>query len=111
MILKCLSIFYLEKSKKTEHEIESAKLAHQKDGAAVTKFIIWIKNKKIKNLDEILAQNKLENFRKKNNFRGEHNFYQGPSFATISAFEKNGAIIHYNALNNKKTRFKNNSSY
>ena len=56
---------YLEKSKKTEHEIESAKLAHQKDGVAVTKFIIWIKNKKIENLDEILAQNKLENFRKK----------------------------------------------
>ena len=102
---------YLEKSKKTEHEIESAKLAHQKDGVAVTKFIIWIKNKKIENLDEILPQNKLQNFIKKNNFRGERNFYQGPSFATISAFEKNGAIIHYNALNNKKTRFKNNSSY
>ncbi len=41
---------------------------------------------------------------KKCNLGGEYNFYQGPSFATISAFEKNGAIIHYNALNHKKTR-------
>jgi len=96
---------YFEKSKKTENEIESAKMAHQQDGAAVTKFIIWIKNRKIKKLDEITAQNKLENLRKKSLF------YQGPSFSTISAFEKNGAIIHYNALNNKKTHFKNNSSY
>ena len=45
------------------------------------------------------------------NLRKKSNFYQGPSFSTISAFEKNGAIIHYNALNYKKTRFKNNSSY
>jgi len=96
---------YFEKSKKTKNEIKSAKMAHQHDGVAVTKFIIWIKNQKIKNLDEITAQNKLENLRKKSNF------YQGPSFSTISAFEKNGAIIHYNALNYKKTRFKNNSSY
>jgi Xaa-Pro aminopeptidase len=102
---------YFEKSKKTVHEIESAKMAHQKDGVAVTKFIIWIKNQKVKHLDEIKAQKKLENFRKKSNLGGEYNFYQGPSFATISAFEKNGAIIHYNALNHKKTRFKNNSSY
>ena len=45
------------------------------------------------------------------NLRKKSNLYQGPSFSTISAFEKNGAIIHYNALNYKKTRFKNNSLY
>ena len=56
---------YFEKSKKTVREIKSAKIAHQKDGAAVTKFIIWIKNQKVKHLDEIKAQKKLENFRKK----------------------------------------------
>ena len=96
---------YFEKSKKTKSEIEKSKIAHIHDGVAVTKFIIWIKNQKIKNIDEILAQNKLENLRK------QEQLYLGPSFATISAFEKNGAIIHYNALNHKKTRFKNNSLY
>ena len=96
---------YFEKSKKTKNEISKAKITHVYDGVAVTKFIIWIKNQKIKNVNEILAQNKLENLRKKGHL------YLGPSFATISAFEKNGAIIHYNALNNKKTHFKNNSLY
>jgi len=96
---------YFEKSKKTKNEINKAKITHVYDGVAVTKFIIWIKNQKIKNVNEILAQNKLENLRKKGHL------YLGPSFATISAFEKNGAIIHYNALNNKKTHFKNNSLY
>ena len=95
----------MKKSKKTKSEINKAKITHIYDGAAVTKFIIWIKNQKVKNIDEILAQNKLENLRK------QGHLYLGPSFATISAFEKNGAIIHYNALNHKKTRFKNNSLY
>ena len=40
--------------------------AHIKDGVALTKFLYWIKNKNKKIITEIDAQNKLENFRKKN---------------------------------------------
>ena len=39
--------------------------AHIEDGVALTKFLYWIKNTKIKNLNELKVQNKLENFREK----------------------------------------------
>ena len=40
--------------------------AHIADGAALTKFLYWIKNKKKFNLTELDAEKKLEKFRKKN---------------------------------------------
>ena len=39
--------------------------AHIQDGVAVTKFLYWIKNSNIKNLDEIKVEKKLESFRKR----------------------------------------------
>ena len=38
--------------------------AHVEDGVALTKFL-WIKNTKIRNLNELKVQNKLENLEKK----------------------------------------------
>jgi len=84
-------IFYL-KSKKNKIEIQNLKIAHIFDGVALVKLFFWIdqfKNKK--KLNEISSQKKLESFRKKNSF------YLGPSFPPISGFNKNAAIIHYNA--------------
>ena len=40
--------------------------AHILDGAALTKFIYWIKNINKKEITEVEAQNKLEKFRKIN---------------------------------------------
>ena len=40
--------------------------AHIEDGVALTKFLYWIKHKKIDNLSERKIEKKLENFRKRN---------------------------------------------
>ena len=83
---------YFLKSIKSKIEIKNTVESHIYDGAALTKFLIWIKkNYKKKNISEISAQNKLFKFRKKNkNFK----FL---SFPTISGSGPNGAIIHYKA--------------
>ena len=57
-------IYYL-KSIKNKTEIKNMINAHIEDGAALTKFLYWIKSKKNFNLTEIDAEKKLENFRKK----------------------------------------------
>jgi len=90
-------IFFL-KSKKNNVEINNTIKAHISDGAALTKFIFWIKNNisKLK-ITELSAQKKLEQFRKKNKN------YISPSFNTISGSGPNGAIVHYRA-NNKTNR-------
>jgi Xaa-Pro aminopeptidase len=91
-------IFFL-KSKKNKVEIENLQIAHIFDGVALVKFLHWIAQNKIKNrLNEISSQNQLEKFRRKNSF------YLGPSFPAISSFNKNAAIIHYNAT--QKTNLK-----
>ena len=55
------------KAKKNSVEISNSIKSHILDGAALTKFIYWIKNNinKIK-ITEISAGDKLEKFRRKN---------------------------------------------
>jgi len=98
-------IFHL-KSKKNKIEIQNLKIAHMFDGVALVKFFFWInqfKNKK--KINEISCQKQLENFRK------ENSFYLGPSFPPISGFNKNGAIIHYNATNKTNQLLTGNGIY
>ena len=64
--------------------------AHYEDGLALTKFIYWIKHNK-KKINELDAEKKLENFRRKSKN------YLYPSFNTIAGSGKNGAIVHYRA--------------
>jgi Xaa-Pro aminopeptidase len=64
---------------------------HIIDGVALTKFIYWIKNTNKKKINEVQAQNKLEQFRRINKN------YLYPSFDTIAGSGKNGAIVHYRA--------------
>ena len=85
---------YNMKAIKNNIEINNMIKAHEYDGAALTKFLYWIKNNK-KKITELYAEKKLENFRKKNNK------YISPSFNTIAGAGPNSAIIHYKA--NKKT--------
>jgi Xaa-Pro aminopeptidase len=87
---------YFLKSLKNKTEIKNSIKSHIYDGAALTKFILWLKNNfKTKKITEISAQQKLLQFRKRNKF-----FYS-LSFPTISGTGPNGAIIHYKA--NKKS--------
>tara|TARA_B100000965_G_scaffold376381_1_gene369604 strand:- start:2040 stop:3734 length:1695 start_codon:yes stop_codon:yes gene_type:complete len=91
---------YLLKAIKNKTEIKNMTDAHIADGAALTKFLYWLKNKNNFNFTEIDAEKKLENYRKKNK-----NFLY-PSFSTIAGAGANGAIIHYRA--NKKSNKKIN---
>jgi Xaa-Pro aminopeptidase len=88
-------IYYL-KSLKNKIEIKNSIKSHIYDGAALTKFIFWLKsNFKKKKISEISAQEKLLKFRKKNKS------FVDLSFPTISGTGPNSAIIHYKA--NKKS--------
>ncbi|MBN8530412.1 MAG: M24 family metallopeptidase [Alphaproteobacteria bacterium] len=83
----------LPKACKNEVELEGMRNAHRRDGEALTKFLRWIKAEAPKGgLDEISAAEKLEGFRK------QSNLYRGGSFATISGFGANGAVVHYRAV-------------
>ena len=86
---------YFLKSIKNSNEINNMISSHVIDGVALTKFIYWIKVLNKKKISEIDAQNKLEQFRKKNKN------YLFPSFNTIAGSGKNGAIIHYRARKKK----------
>jgi len=87
---------YFLKSIKNKAEIKNTIKAHIYDGAALTKFLFWIKNNfKSKKISEISAQNKLLKFRKSNKT------FKFLSFPTISGSGPNGAIVHYRA--NKKS--------
>lgn len=78
------------KAVKNDTEIDATRNAHLKDGIAVTKFIYWLKQNIGKaHLTEISCADKLESLRK------EQDGCFDLSFPTISAYNGNGAIIHY----------------
>ncbi len=80
----------LPKAIKNAKEIEGARNAHHRDGAALTQFLCWLDAEAEKNqIDEITAVKKLESFRRR------QNLFQDISFDTISGSGPNGAIVHY----------------
>ena len=103
IIKKRIDPIYDLKSVKNKIEIKNMINVHIQDGVAVTKFLYWIKNSNIKNLDEIKVEKKLESFRK----RSKNFLY--PSFDTIAGSGPNGAIIHYRS--NKKSNRKLNKDH
>ena len=105
-ILDRQDFIYTLKSIKTKNEIQNIKKAHIYDGAALTKYLFWIKKNYIKKkVSEISAEKKLYFFRKKNkNFK----FL---SFPTISSTGPNGAIIHYKASPKSNRRLKKRDIY
>lgn len=80
------------KACKNAAETAAEKSAHIKDGAAVTRFMMWLKTAaKSGRVTEISAAEKLEEFRR----QGEG--YLGQSFEPIMAYGEHGAIVHYSA--------------
>ena len=97
---------YLLKAIKTKKEISYIKEAHINDGAALTKYLFWLKNNFIKKkITEISASQKLLNFRKKNKS------FKFLSFPTISGTGPNGAIIHYQATKKSNRILKKGDIY
>lgn len=82
----------LLKAVKTPREIDHIRVAHMKDGVALTKFIYWLKSHVgQEKITEMTAADKLEEF------RTEQEGYLGPSFDPIIAYGAHGAIVHYEA--------------
>jgi Xaa-Pro aminopeptidase len=80
----------LMKAVKNPVEIEGAHAAHQRDGAAVTRFLAWFdREAPAGNLTEIDAVAALETFRRDT---GE---LKDISFPTIAGAGADGAIVHY----------------
>ncbi len=83
----------IHKAVKNQTEITGAISAHIKDGVAVINFLYWLENNIDSEITELEAEEKVLEYRK------EQNLFKQPSFPTISAFNENGAIIHYRASN------------
>ncbi len=79
----------LDKACKNAVELEGARAAHRRDGAALCRFLAWLET--ADGIDECAAADRLEAFRR------EDPLFQDTSFATISGSGPNGAIIHYHA--------------
>ena len=82
----------LPKAVKNKTEVENERIAHIKDGVAVTRFIRWMKETVGKEkITELSAAKKLYQF------RSEQENFLGDSFDPIIAYGKHAAIVHYSA--------------
>ena len=75
---------------KNEVEIKNTKLAHIKDGVAVTEFMYYLKHLDFK---EKVTETKVSHYLL--NLRKRQKGFIEPSFNTICAFGANGAMLHY----------------
>lgn len=96
----------LPKAVKNPVEIDGAKAAHRRDGAALVRFLRWFSAEAPKGqLDELTIVATLHKAR-----QGAADF-RGPSFETISGAGPNGAIVHYRASEATNRRIENNSVF
>lgn len=79
------------KAIKNETEIGSTMEAHMRDGAAVTRFIYWLKS--VVNFGGLLTEAGAANMLLE--FRRKQKGFDDLSFSTIAAYGANGAIVHY----------------
>ena len=84
-------VLYL-KSIKNETEINGFREAMKRDGVAMVKFLIWLKEAvKSGKETELTIDNRLYEF------RAEQRDFKGISFDTIAGYQEHGAIVHYEA--------------
>lgn len=89
----------LPKAVKNSAEIEGARAAHIRDGAALTRFLAWFAQEAPKGaLTEIGAAQALETFRR------DSGALRDISFPTISAFGEHAAIPHYRVTETSNTK-------
>jgi len=82
----------LPKACKNAVELQGARNAHIRDGAALTRFLAWLAREAPSGrIDELSAAETLRGFRA----GGE--LFRGLSFDTISGAGPNGAIVHYHS--------------
>jgi Xaa-Pro aminopeptidase len=89
----------LPKARKNAVELDGIRVAHRRDGVAVSRFLRWLAaTAPGGEVDEIEALERLAAFRAE----GQH--FRDLSFDTISGAGANGAIVHYRAT--RKTALK-----
>lgn len=82
----------LPKAMKNATEVANMRLAHVKDGVAVTRFMKYVKENVGKvEMDELSVADVLEGYRE------QMENYIGPSFHPIMGYGPHGAIVHYGA--------------
>jgi Xaa-Pro aminopeptidase len=96
----------LPKACKNPIECDGTRAAHRRDGAALTRFLAWLAKEASRGgLSEIAASDRLEAFRR------ENEYFRDLSFPTISGAGSNGAIVHYRATPETEKRLKPGSLY
>jgi Xaa-Pro aminopeptidase len=94
------------KAIKNATEIKGARLAHQRDGVALVRFLAWLDEVAVLGkIDEVAAAIKLEDCRR------ETGQLKDISFDTISASGPNGAIVHYRPTTKAKRLLQAGSLY
>ena len=89
----------LMKAIKNAAEIEASRIAHVRDGGAITKFLAWLSRESGSGkLTEIEAVEALESFRR------DTGMLKDVSFPTISGSGPNGAIVHYRVTHKTNRR-------
>ena len=90
-VLRRRSPAVLAKAVKTPAEIANLRVAHHKDGVALTKFIYWLKTEVGSGaITELSAANHLAELRREQG-------YLGDSFDPIIAYGAHAAVVHYSA--------------
>jgi Xaa-Pro aminopeptidase len=84
----------LMRAQKNPVEVEGARLAQRRDGAAMVTFLAWLDKQKPGSVDEISAVKKLEQCRRSAAQQAGMKL-EDISFDTISGSGPNGAIVHY----------------
>jgi len=96
----------LPKACKNHVEQMGIRKAHERDGAALTRFLAWLDDQPVDGaLTEIAVANRLEAF------RAENDLFRGLSFPTISGAGPNGAIVHYSVTPETDRKLEDGSLY
>ncbi len=97
----------MPKACKNQVEIQGMRNAHIRDGKAVTAFIKWLKEE-LKN-QKYYSESELAEIL--DSYRSKQDLYVSPSFATISGYNSNGAIVHYRAKKGEDILVKGDGLY
>ncbi len=97
----------LPRACKNETEVEGARRAHIRDGAALTRFLCFMAGEEGQSgqMDEISAAQKLESF------RADTGALTDLSFESISGAGANGAIVHYRVTNASNIKLEQGTLY
>ncbi len=91
----------LMKALKNKVELANLRIAHIKDGAAVTKFMYWLKNNvATQAMDEYSVATYLHQC------RAQQEHFLDESFTTIAGYNANAAMMHYSATPEDKATLK-----